>query len=69
MAALGVIGNKWLAARETAVLEVPSAVLPQKSLYLLNPTHPDFGRFAIGAPTVIAGESRRLIDGSTAAYR
>jgi len=64
---LQVLGNNWLAAKETAVLEVPSAVLPQESLYLLNPNHSDFRRIVIGTPIVIDVESRFKIGGASAA--
>jgi len=34
-------GDAWLAAGSTAVLKVPSAVIPEESNLLLNPEHPD----------------------------
>ncbi|HEX4765718.1 MAG TPA: RES family NAD+ phosphorylase [Lichenihabitans sp.] len=37
-------GNEWLAARRSAVLEVPSAIVPEARNRLLNPLHPDAGR-------------------------
>jgi RES domain-containing protein len=37
------LGLEWLAARRSALLRVPSAVIPQESNYLLNPLHPDAG--------------------------
>lgn len=36
------IGDDWLITANTAVLAVPSAIIPQEYNYLLNPTHPDF---------------------------
>ncbi|MBS0401426.1 MAG: RES domain-containing protein [Proteobacteria bacterium] len=41
-------GSAWLRSGGTAVLEVPSAIVPSESNYLLNPLHPDFGRIRIG---------------------
>lgn len=35
------IGDTWLQAMTSAVLEVPSAVVPEESNYLINPLHPD----------------------------
>jgi RES domain-containing protein len=35
------IGDAWLAASETPLARVPSAILPQTWNYLLNPEHPD----------------------------
>lgn len=42
------IGDEWVRRGETAVLAVPSAVVPLEPNYLLNPRHPDFGRLEIG---------------------
>lgn len=42
------MGVRWLQSRETAVLSVPSAVLPGERNYLLNPHHPDFAKIQIG---------------------
>jgi RES domain-containing protein len=36
------IGDSWLAAKASAVLEVPSVIIPGEFNYLLNPGHPDF---------------------------
>ncbi|GAA4456918.1 RES family NAD+ phosphorylase [Nibrella saemangeumensis] len=38
------IGDAWLQRMQTAVLRVPSAIVPNEYNYLLNPTHPDFAR-------------------------
>jgi RES domain-containing protein len=35
------IGSKWLRAKITPVLKVPSAVVPYEYNYLINPNHPD----------------------------
>jgi RES domain-containing protein len=35
------IGDAWLAAGDTPLARVPSAILPQTWNYLLNPDHPD----------------------------
>jgi len=43
-------GTQWLRARTTAVLAVPSAVIPVETNYLLNPTHKDFKRVRINPP-------------------
>jgi RES domain-containing protein len=34
-------GTQWLSSVRTAVLSVPSAVMPVERNYLLNPLHPD----------------------------
>ena len=45
------IGDAWVRAGTSAVLQAPSATLPAESNYLLNPRHPDFSRLRIGQPT------------------
>ena len=45
------LGDGWLNAGASAVLEVPSAVVEIESNYLLNPAHPDFRRIQIGEPS------------------
>jgi RES domain-containing protein len=44
------LGDAWLAEKRSAVLKVPSAVLPVEWNFLLNPLHPDFGALRIGEP-------------------
>src|SRR5687768_14915588 len=46
-AALRQIGDEWAAKRTSVVLQVPSAVVPLESCFLLNPTHPEFNRVSI----------------------
>jgi RES domain-containing protein len=49
-AALSELGARWVAAGETSVLAVPSAVIPHELNYLLNPRHPHFKRIRVGRP-------------------
>lgn len=44
------LGTAWVASGSTAVLAVPSAVIPDERNYLLNPAHPDFQRFHLNKP-------------------
>jgi RES domain-containing protein len=46
------IGDRWIKEQRSAVLRVPSIVVPDEYNYLLNPTHPDFARIKIGKPTI-----------------
>jgi RES domain-containing protein len=43
-------GSGWLKRGRTAVLEVPSAIVPTEANYLLNPLHEDFGKIRAGRP-------------------
>ena len=49
-ASLQAFGDTWLEAGETAVLAVPSAVIPIEKNYLLNPAHPEMKSIQIGLP-------------------
>lgn len=44
------IGMEWLHTGRTAVLAVPSAVVPVEQNYLINPRHKAFGQIRINAP-------------------
>ena len=46
--ALQDMGSAWARELGTAVLSVPSAVVPQERNFVLNPLHPDFARLRIG---------------------
>ena len=41
------IGKKWSNNQISAVLKVPSAIIPTECNYVLNPGHPDFKKVAI----------------------
>ena len=42
------IGDLWVASGASAVLRVPSVIVPGESNFLLNPEHRDFRRVRIG---------------------
>jgi RES domain-containing protein len=46
--ALARLGTEWITAARTAVLSVPSAVVPKELNYLINPEHPDFPKIRRG---------------------
>ncbi len=52
------IGTKWVETMESAVLQVPSAVIPQENNYLLNPGHPDFRRILVQQPEPFTYDAR-----------
>ncbi len=45
---LQAIGTEWARKQTSAVLAVPSAVIPAETNYLLNPLHAEFRRIKIG---------------------
>jgi RES domain-containing protein len=54
------IGDEWLADATSAVLRVPSVIMPTEWNYLLNPAHPDFARIKIGPRTPVLFDPRLL---------
>jgi RES domain-containing protein len=44
------IGDRWLDEATSAVLRVPSVIIPAESNFLLNPRHSEFKRIEIGEP-------------------
>ncbi len=46
-AALQRIGASWIERGKTAILRVPSAVIPDEDNYLLNPAHPAIERITV----------------------
>jgi RES domain-containing protein len=57
---LQLLGDAWLKSHASPVLEVPSAVIPTESNYLLNPRHREFSKQA--GDTVTIQLERRLDD-------
>jgi RES domain-containing protein len=52
------IGDEWINHQNSAVLEVPSVLLPRQKNYLLNPLHPLFGAIKIIEENPFALDSR-----------
>jgi len=52
------LGTRWFKAGKSAVLRVPSVLVPVESNYLLNPVHPEFLSIRIGAPEPFAFDPR-----------
>ena len=55
------VGTKWAAGMASAVLEVPSSIIPAERNYLLNPAHPAFRDIEVHAPEpfVVRSAQRR----------
>lgn len=52
------MGDDWFTAAVSAVLCVPSAIVPDELNYLLNPKHRDFPKIVIGSEQPMAFDSR-----------
>lgn len=57
---LQAIGTAWARRLSSAVLAVPSAVIPAEINYLLNPLHRDCSRIEIGEPRAFVTDFRLL---------
>lgn len=51
-------GAAWYESARTAVLAVPSAIIPEETNYVLNPAHPDFAKISIWKPAPFAFDPR-----------
>lgn len=56
--ALKEIGDRWLDARSSAALEVPSAIVPLEWNVLFNPLHPDWSRVSASAARAFSFDPR-----------
>ena len=52
------LGMEWMRSKRSAVLRVPSAVVPGEWNYLIDPAHEDFKRVKIGPPESFAFDPR-----------
>jgi RES domain-containing protein len=60
------LGDWWIRTRESAVLQVPSAVVPWEHNYLLNPAHPAFARIRVDPPALFHFDERLFPPGPAA---
>jgi RES domain-containing protein len=56
--AAATVGDHWLASGRSAILQLPSALVPEEFNYLLNPLHPQFGRIQRGRPLLLKVDPR-----------
>ena len=45
---LRAIGDRWVSSNMSAVLRVPTAIVPNEFNYIINPAHPDFKKISFG---------------------
>jgi RES domain-containing protein len=56
--ALALIGRRWLEDAQTAVLSIPSVVIPHERNFILNPAHPDFSTMSMIRPEPFSFDPR-----------
>ena len=54
------MGDGWVTNALSAVLQVPSIIIPGESNYLINPGHAGFGKLNIGSPEPFEFDARLL---------
>jgi RES domain-containing protein len=55
------IGDEWLREARSALLAVPTIIVPGEFNYLINPLHRDFKRITIGKPASFAFDTRLFL--------
>lgn len=55
---LKTMGDTWLKEKRSALLKVPSVVIPEAFNLLLNPLHPDMARIVVGEPEPFSFDER-----------
>ena len=52
------VGDDWVFSGSSAVLKIPSALVPGENNFLLNPEHKDFARLRFGKPLAFRFDPR-----------
>lgn len=55
------VGDEWAKGARSAVLAVPSTIIPEETNYLLNPLHPDYPRIALRPAQPFSFDPRLLV--------
>ncbi len=53
-------GDAWAKGARSAILAVPSVIIPSGLNYILNPAHPDFSKIVFRKPTAFTFDPRLL---------
>jgi RES domain-containing protein len=54
------LGDAWAKSARSAILAVPSVIIPSELNYVLNPAHPDFAKIVFAKPTAFTFDPRLL---------
>ena len=54
------LGDAWVREARSAILAVPSIIIPEEFNYLINPAHPDFREITVGKPEAFVFDTRLL---------
>lgn len=56
--ALQIIGDAWAASGTSAILQIPSALVPEESNFLIHPRHADFAKITFTRPQAFRFDPR-----------
>ncbi len=56
--AAAAFGDDWINSNRSAVMRVPSAVVPNEWNYLVNPAHPAFSKLSLGKAHILKSDPR-----------
>ena len=56
------IGDNWSRSFESAILKVPSAIIPEEHNFLFNPNHPDFKKIKLESTDIFELDNRLIVD-------
>lgn len=61
------VGDDWVGESRSAILKVPSVIVPREHNFLLNPGHRDFSHITVGDPVPLDVDPRvfRKVTGKT----
>lgn len=57
------IGDRWLKSQKNPALLLPSVIVPEEKILLLNPRHPDLGGVKVGRPKPFTFDPRLAVWG------
>jgi RES domain-containing protein len=55
------LGDAWAKSARSAILAVPSVIIPSGLNYILNPAHTDYSKISFGKPKVFTFDPRLLV--------
>lgn len=54
-------GSKWLMSLSSLTLKMPSAIVPDENIFIINPRHPEFKKIKIVAKEVFKPDHRLIL--------
>lgn len=55
------MGSQWLRSHDNLILQLPSSVIPEEKIYMINPRHSEFKRVKIAVREVFKADNRLVL--------